>query len=418
MTHLLVLNGGRDVPARIRELDPEIIISVVARVSLLSRLPTPHRNRRTVLLPDDATDDDWRQAARWLHETLPIDRIAVFGDKDQDRWALLAADLGLPGPEPSTVEAVRDKLVMRQRLRAAGVCDVPARVARDAAEVLAFGREHGYPLVCKPLCGSASRGVARVSSPAAAEAGWGWAGAAQLGPVLVEPYLDGTEYSVEVVSEAGEHLVVTVTQKHKEQEHFVELGHVVPAPLQPGLRARVGETVRAALTALGVHDAVTHTEVMVSSDRVRLIETHLRVGGDSISELVRAALGVDLTDCQARLALGWPTLDGVRAALRESPHRGAAVWFGKTDQAGTVAAVHGVDEARLIPGVQAIEVLAGPGQAVSPLGSSFDRTLFARAVADDAPAALIAAQAAVAAIHLEMAPSQPGRAAAGIGAAR
>jgi biotin carboxylase len=403
VTHLLLLNGGRDVPARIRDLEPGISISVIARVSVLPRLPDPRRNRRTVLLPDEASDDDWLETARWLHAGLAITRVAVFGDTDQDRWALLAADLGLPGPDCSTVEAVHNKAVMRQRLRAAGVCDLPAAIVSDADAVLAFGRQHGYPLVCKPLRGSASRGIARITGPAEAEAGWRRAAGAQLGPVLVEPFVTGTEYSVEAVSEAGEHLVVAVTEKHKEDEHFVELGHVVPATLDPEQRARIGEAVQAALTALGVRDAVTHTEVIVASDRVRIVETHLRVGGDRIGELVRDAIGVDLTTCQARLALGWPTLDEVRAVLARPSHRVAAVWFGHSDRTGTITTVHEVDQARRIPGVRAVEVLTEPGRQLSPLSSSLDRTVLARAVAGDAATALTAARTAVATVRLETA---------------
>jgi biotin carboxylase len=402
VTHLLVLNGGRDVPARVRELEPGISISVLARASLTHRLPEPHRNRRTVLLPDEATDDDWLQAARWLHDGLPIDRVAVFGDSDQDRWALLAARLGLPGPDPETVEAVRDKAAMRRRLAAAGVCDVPAAVAPDAEAVRAFGTEHGYPLVCKPASGSASRGIARVGSAADAAAAWDRASGVELGSVLVEPFLAGPEYSVEAVSEAGEHLIVAVTQKHKDDRHFVELGHVVPAPLEPGERARVGRAVREALTALGVRDAVTHTEVIAGGDRVRIVETHLRVGGDGIGDLVRAACDVDLTDCQARLALGRPVLEGVRAALARPPRRSAACWFGYSDAAGIVSCVTGIDQARQVAGVRAVEMLTAVGREVCPLTSSFDRTVVARAVAPGAAGALAAARAAVAAVRLEM----------------
>lgn len=401
MTHMLVLNGGRDVPARVRELEPGIEISVVARVSLIPRLPEPHRNRRTILLPDEASDGDWLEAAQWLNDGLPIDHVAVFGDSDQDRWALLAARLGLPGPDLSTVEAVRDKEAMRRRLRARGACDLPAAVVSDVTAVRDFGRNHGYPLVCKPACGSASRGIAKVSSPADADAAWQWADGVRLGSVLVEPFLAGPEYSVEAVSQAGEHLVVAVTQKYKDDQHFVELGHLVPAPLEPFWRDRVAETVSTALTALGVRDGVTHTEVIAGPDRIWIVETHLRPGGDGIGDLVRGATGVDLTDCQALIALGRPVLDHVRAALDRSPQRAAAVWFGYSDRAGTVTSVTGLDRARAIPGVEAVDLLTGPGRPLAPLSSSFDRTVLARAVAPDGPAALAAAQSAVAAVRLE-----------------
>ncbi|MFC7472559.1 acetyl-CoA carboxylase biotin carboxylase subunit family protein [Actinomadura keratinilytica] len=160
-------------------------------------------------------------------------------------------------------------------------CRRDPRRGRPRRRVDPQGRRPGrLPLICKPVRGVASKGVTRLDGPddIARALDWGAVGAGDLDSpdLLVEPFLSGEEYSVESVSEDGEHLVVGVTRKLSEPDHFVEVGHVIPAPLPDGDERRIASTVRAMLSALGVRTGVTHTEVIVAPDAVHIVETHLR----------------------------------------------------------------------------------------------------------------------------------------------
>ena len=56
----------------------------------------------------------------------------------------------------------------------------------------------------------------------------------------------------------------------------------------------------------------THTEIVLTESGPRLIETHLRFGGDSIWDLVTDATGVDLVKNQWRQMIGEKVLPGIR----------------------------------------------------------------------------------------------------------
>lgn len=152
------------------------------------------------------------------------------------------------------------------------------------------------------------------------------------------PYLYG-EKTLELVTskpklrqylyEAGKHYIYGITEKHKD-EHFVEMGHVVPAPLSALVAGRIKAYTKAVLTQLGVTDGPMHTEVIVTPTGVELVETQARVGGDMINELHSEALGVDLL---GEIMEGMVT--GRKAAtfqrlIEKSPECYAAIAFGRS----------------------------------------------------------------------------------------
>ncbi|MEU2158880.1 ATP-grasp domain-containing protein [Streptomyces sp. NPDC019396] len=377
--HLLIVSGGRDLPDRARDAWPGLRTTVICRPEVVPRLRSREKIQRLIVLREDAPVDEWVAAARFVHSVDPVDRLTNFTEKDTEKTAAIGIDLGLPWHSPETVRAVADKCEMRRVLAAAGVGETTAETVHDAAGVLKVAEKSGYPLICKPVRGVASKGVTRIDGPADIERAldWGATGADDLDSpeLLVEPFLSGDEYSVESVSEDGAHLVVGVTRKISEHDHFVEVGHVVPAPLAAADEQRIAATVRDMLSALGVRHGVTHTEVIVSAEAVHVVETHLRPAGDEIPELWARISGVDLIDVVARQAVGLKVLDDVRATLERTPDgpRAAAIWYACPDAVGEIVEVTGEDEARALEGVVDVEVLREPGKRLNGVTGSFAR---------------------------------------------
>jgi biotin carboxylase len=99
---------------------------------------------------------------------------------------------------------------MRSVLRAAGVDGTVARPVESAADIAAVAEEAGYPLICKPLSGVGSRGIARIDRfediPGALAYSRAGSRSLQSDTVMVEQFHSGREYSAESVSEGGRHL--------------------------------------------------------------------------------------------------------------------------------------------------------------------------------------------------------------------
>lgn len=392
--HVLVVGGGLELPGMLREHRPGVRTSVICQLSLLATLREVTGHQRVLSLRPDAPDAAWTDLAGTVHAADPFTRIATFGERDQGRAAAIGAALGLATHAPDTVRAVHDKRVMRRVLADAGVEHVTTVTVDSAALLDKWVREHPGRWIVKPFDGSGSAGVSVVADVAQTRAAYqrcvgsahtGRSGAAE---VLVEEYLSGPQVSVETFSEAGEHCVVAVTRKFSDPVTLVELGHVVPAGLPADVtEAAARHTVRV-LDALGVRDGVCHTELVLTDDGPRAVETHLRLAGDEIPYLVRDATGVDLVRCVVRQTLGERVLDEVRRTLAADAGQAQAIWFGVAPCAGTLVRVDGADSSvvREVP----------DGAPVTGLRDSGSRILFARAAGPDPDTALARARDAVA----------------------
>ncbi|MEU6020727.1 ATP-grasp domain-containing protein [Micromonospora sp. NPDC047134] len=369
-THLLIVGGGRETPALARAAVPGLRTSVFCRAEVLPRVRDIGLNRRVVVFPDDAPADEWVAEAQAVHARDPFDAIATYSEKDQDKLAAIGVALGLPAHHPQTVHWVHDKVAMRERLAAAGVDDTRAIKVSTPDEALDAARALGFPLICKPVRGVGSIGVSRVDSERDVVRAMAFLSreATELdSPVaLLEPLHVGREYSVECLSEAGSHLTVGITAKVTEPQHFGEIGHVVPAAIDPAEQAAIDKTTHAMLDALQIADGVTHTEVIVTGDAVRVVETHLRPAGDEIPYLLHRALGVDLIDALARQSVGIPVLDDIRDRLGTAQAAGhAAIWYATSSVVGKVVEISGADAAGAAEGVFDVELLCEVGDELA-----------------------------------------------------
>ena len=124
---------------------------------------------------------------------------------------------------------------------------------------------------------------------------------------IIEEYIEGAEYSVETISYQGTHTLLAITKKYTTgNPHYIEVGHLEPAPLSPETEEKVKETVFAALSALGVENGAGHSELRIDrSGNVRIIEIGSRMGGDCIgSDLVPLSTGQDFVGMVIDVAAG------------------------------------------------------------------------------------------------------------------
>ena len=168
--------------------------------------------------------------------------------------------------------------------------------------------ELSYPVIVKPLDRSGSRGITKLESADGLEDAihiaieQGFEDAA-----LVEEFVEGNEYSVEYISWKGTHSFLALTYKYTSgAPHFIETGHLEPAPVDEKVVERIKSITEHALDSLGIKYGASHTEVKVNKDGViKIIEIGGRMGGDFIgSSLVKLSTGVDFVEQVIRVSLG------------------------------------------------------------------------------------------------------------------
>lgn len=362
-SRLMVIGASTTIAEISRRIDPKTIF-VQRPGSPVTKLIGPDSNLYSL----DFTDE--RRFRGFLEAVArPLGVAAVVSVTETGlRPAALANEiLGTPGTPVEVVERFNDKVLMRRRMaervpHLSGRFATPANGAEARETLRAW--DGSAKAVLKPRAGTASRGVRLVDGPGRLDAG------EDLSSLMLEEYLPGREFSAETFSVGGRHDLLAVTEKHVFDSTFVESAHVVPAS---GLTAHdlktIDEAVAVFLDAMGLRDGPAHTEFKLAGGAVRIIESHTRVGGDGIADLVRRATGVDLK----RLALGWPV--GVtKSACTGPPEAPAAAVAYASARSGRVTGISRPDaESQEGVTVVGMDVTVELGDMVTELSDSAAR---------------------------------------------
>jgi len=339
---------------------------------------------------------DWevtRPLVRAAHEAYGFTAVMTLVEQATELAGRINDLLGLPGTSYEVSHRFHDKQRMREWLDTTGFESVGCAAVRSGGDIRDFGSRYGFPVVVKPLDGTASRGVAVVERPEDADTQWEQLTGLRNRPDLpmatfypvdgfiAEEYIDGTEYSVETFSFDGRHIVVSITDKFA--VGCIETGHALPAVLEPDVERTVVDHVTGFLTAMGLRDGVGHTEVKLSSKGPRIIEGHDRVAGDRLLDLMTVTHGFDME----QYASGWPMRKVPELTDRPAVLRGSATkWV--TAAPGVVESVEGAEELRTLPGVFSVDVHVAPGDVVTEMTDNFGRHVQVLVTAEDTPAAI------------------------------
>ncbi len=207
----------------------------------------------------------------------------------------LAKNLGLPHNSDRCIEISTNKFLMRCAFKEHNV-STPYFAKISDADELDF-EKFAFPVIVKPTDRSGSRGITKVFSkeelPEAIKVSCEQSFEKM---AILEEYIEGPEFSCECISFKGKHTMLTVTKKFTTgAPHFIETGHMEPAPLDEDMLQKVKSEIFSGLDALEIEFGASHSEFRITPEgNVRIIEIGSRMGGDCIgSDLVRLSTGYD-----------------------------------------------------------------------------------------------------------------------------
>ena len=163
--------------------------------------------------------------------------------------------LGLPYTGSGVLASAlgMDKLRTKQVWRGAGLPTPPWRLAESAAELADAARELGLPLAVKPAREGSSIGISRVEAPEQFQAAWEQAAACD-SPVLVEPWIQGQEYTGALLGEAALPLIRLETPRtfydYEAKYHANDTRYLCPCGLPESREAELQALVRQAFAAV------------------------------------------------------------------------------------------------------------------------------------------------------------------------
>jgi biotin carboxylase len=360
--------------------------------------------------------------AAGLHRDRPVAGVLSFSESGVIAASMVARHLGLPGNPPRAALRARNKYLMRQTLQQAGLPTPPFHLVRTASQIRALLQEAGKPMVLKPISGSSSYGVTRLT-PEHSEAqiaarledvqtyireyrqhnphypfefwlppeGLGIPGQDVFSPeedFLLEGFIPGQQFSVDGLA-CGEQITclgVIEIERIRDAAFFMEYEEWMPTRLGPAQERQIEAVVARAVRALGLERSCFHCEVKVNPEGVFVLEVAARRGADNISDFLQQVMGVDIYEEGVRLACGeerhYPELRP-RCCMR--------MRYFLPPASGVLDAIEGIETVRQDPRVSELEFEVAPGDPVltPPEGFEFLGYLSVRgATPEEATAAL------------------------------
>ncbi|SCK09771.1 ATP-grasp domain-containing protein [Streptomyces sp. WMMB 322] len=280
--------------------------------------------------------------------------------------------LELPHQRHELRAARRDKYLMAGALADAGLSHARTVMVRSEGELRdALDGWDAFPVVIKPLNSAGSDGC-HISADAdeALSAYRGAAGRLNLmgevnQGVLVQEFLDGTQYIVNTVSMEGRHLLTEVYAERIDRvEDAPVLRHIISRPALEDAEQDLVDYVLRCLDALGVREGAAHTEVVLTSRGPRLVEVNSRVMGPCLApDPYHAAYGYSHQHLTVERFLR-PEDFRKRFDLPYGPARTVAKVFLRSHRPGVVLAMDGLRTMRRLPGFHSIARLPAIGVPV------------------------------------------------------
>ncbi|MBI5201649.1 MAG: ATP-grasp domain-containing protein [Elusimicrobia bacterium] len=109
-------------------------------------------------------DHVYRAAAYLASQWGRFDRVAAQEEHWIDLEAELRRDFNVPGPRPEDIRHFRQKSLMKEVFRKAGIPVAKGLVPKDLEDALSFARAAGYPLIGKPDKGVGAYATYKVTS--------------------------------------------------------------------------------------------------------------------------------------------------------------------------------------------------------------------------------------------------------------
>jgi acetyl-CoA carboxylase biotin carboxylase subunit len=231
------------------------------------------------------------------------------------------------GPKPDVIRRMGLKQVARTSMEEAGVPILPGShgILRSLEEAVEVADQIGYPVMLKASAGGGGRGMRIVYQAdemqnALAQAQNEAAAAFSCGDLYMEKLVENPRHiEFQVVGDEHGHVEIFGERECSIQRRHQKLLEEAPSTaVGPELRARVSESLRVALKAIGYTNAGTVEFLMDAAGNLYFIEVNARIQVEH--PVTEMTTGVDLVTTQIRVAAGERLCEILRGPIELRGH--------------------------------------------------------------------------------------------------
>lgn len=208
--------------------------------------------------------------------------------------------------------------------------------------------------------------------------------------LLVEEYIEGTQYVIEVVVvEAIPIIVAVIRQEILLDYTFIITAYDIVIEIDEKVYESLWNAVISIIHDIGLHNGTCHFEMRHSSRGWKLIELNPRISGGAMNRMIEEAYGIDLVSETLKLYLG------EEPDLIRKKRRSVHSTYITLNSTGYLLEVDGIEHAVASPGVVDVYVKSSIGATMMPPLSMGHRYGYVMAVGESADEARERAEHAV-----------------------
>lgn len=287
-----------------------------------------------------------------------MDALIPAADYVTEVTAKVAKRLGVKGVDVFAAEAARDKGIAKKMYSKYGIPTADYAIVSDLEMAKNEAKRLGYPLVLKPqnACGSQNVFMINTENELIEKFEeirmfkYSYMDYEIKNTYLMEEFIDGQEFSVEIFIDKKKLVFSEVTEKRLgDLPYFVEIMHVLPSSVLIEKKPEIINVAYRAVLALGFDAGVFHVEVKFGEKGAKIIEVNGRPGGDNItSDLLINARGVNLYEALIKWYLGEVY------NFDKKINRASAIAYIMPTKEGIVREISNIDEIKRMEGVKKV----------------------------------------------------------------
>jgi biotin carboxylase len=179
--------------------------------------------------------------------------------------------------------------------------------------------------------------------------------------ILIEEYLVGPQYLLEVFVQKGNaHIVAVIEQEISKQERFIVTGYGLLASVEKNMKKTLDDVVESIVKAFDLKNGTFHVELKNVNGEWKVIEINPRISGGVMNRLIEVGFGTNLVEETILLCTGQ------KASLLKKHSKFAYAHYLTVNEKGRLKKVTGKQRALRHVGVDEVYIKPRKGAYVNP----------------------------------------------------